>query len=43
LNYLKKKFPEAKYYQISATGKKLFADKKNIIHMPAVKFLQLFI
>ncbi len=43
LHYLKKKFPEAKYYQVSATGKKLFVNKNNIIHMPAVKFLQDFV
>jgi len=43
LHYLQKKFPEAKYYQVSATGKKEFISKKNIIHMPAVKFLQQFV
>jgi len=43
LHYLQKKFPNAKFYQISATGKKLFINKKNIVHMPAVNFLQQFI
>jgi predicted AAA+ superfamily ATPase len=43
LHYLQKKFPAAKFYQISAVGKKLFINKKNIIHMPAVKFLQQFV
>jgi uncharacterized protein len=43
LHYLQKKIPEAKYYQVSATGKKLFVNKQNIIHMPAVKFLQQFV
>ena len=40
LHYLQKKFLNAKFYQISATGKKLFTSKKNIVHMPAVNFLQ---
>ena len=40
LHYLQKKFPNAKFYQISATGKKQFINKKNIVHMPAVNFLQ---
>ncbi len=43
LHYLQKKFPEAKYYQISAVGKKLFVNKQGIIHMPAVNFLQKFV
>lgn len=43
LHYLQKKFPSAKFYQISATGKKSFISKQNIIHMPASKFLQQFI
>ena len=43
LHYLQKKFPHAKFYQISATGKKQFINKKNITHMPAVNFLQQFI
>jgi len=40
LHYLQKKFPEAEYYQVSATGKKQFISKNSIIHIPAVKFLQ---
>ena len=40
LHYLQKKFSNAKFYQISATGKKQFINKKNIVHMPAVNFLQ---
>ena len=43
LHYLQKKFPAAKFYQISATGEKSFINKQNIIHMPAVKFLQQFV
>ncbi len=43
LHYLQKKFPTAKFYQISATGEKSFINKQNIIHMPAVKFLQQFV
>lgn len=40
MHYLQKKFPTAKFYQIAATGKKQFMNKKNITHMPALNFLQ---
>lgn len=40
LHYLKKKFPEAEYYQVTATGDKNFMDKKGIVHLSAVEFLQ---
>jgi len=40
LHYLKKKFPEAKYYQVSATGEKQYINKNNVVHIPAVTFLQ---
>lgn len=40
LYYLQKKFPEAKYFQISAVGKDEFIDKKSVVHMPAIKFFQ---
>ena len=43
LHYLKKKFPDARYYQVSATGTKQFVNKDNIIHIPAVAFLDNFI
>ena len=43
LYYLQKKFPCAQFYQVSATGKKQFINKKNIIHMPAVNFLNKFV
>ncbi len=43
LHYLQKKFPAAKYFQVAATGKKSFINQQNIIHMPAVEFLQQFI
>ena len=40
LHYLKKKFPEAEYYQVTAMGKKNFIGKKGIVHLSAVGFLQ---
>lgn len=40
LHYLKKKFPEAEYYQVTATGDRNFMDKKGIVHLSAVEFLQ---
>ncbi|HKL82972.1 MAG TPA: ATP-binding protein [Desulfobacter sp.] len=43
LYYLKKKFPDAEYFQISATGKKRFENQKKIIHLPAINFLQKFV
>jgi len=43
LHYLQKKFPAARFYQISAAGEKSFINKQNIVHMPAVKFLQQFV
>ncbi len=43
LGYLQKKFPKAKYYQVSAIGKEDFINKNKIMHQPATKFLQMFI
>ena len=43
LHYLRKKFPDAEYYQVSATGTKQFVNKNHIIHLPALVFLQKFI
>lgn len=43
LLYLQKKFPQAKYYQIAATGRKSFISRQNIIHLPAVDFLQQYV
>lgn len=43
LHYLQKKFPGAKYFQVAATGEKSFINKQNIIHMPAVEFLNQFV
>lgn len=43
LIYLQKKFPDAAYYQVSATGKKSFMTRQHIIHIPAVRFLQQFV
>lgn len=43
LHYLQKKFPDARYYQVSATGTKKYIGKNHIIHLPARKFLQDFI
>lgn len=43
LHYLQKKFPSAKYFQVSATGKKQFENQKKIIHLPAINFLQEFV
>lgn len=43
LYYLQKKFPEAEYYQVSATGTKQFTGRYKIVHMPAIAFLQKFI
>ena len=40
LYYLKKKFPEAEYYQVTAMGERSFIDKKGIVHMSGVEFLQ---
>ncbi len=43
LKYLRKKFPKADFFQVSATGTGEFITDKRIVHMPAVKFLQKFI
>ncbi len=43
LHYLRKKFPEAEYFQVSATGKKQFIEKNGITHIPAVEFLRRFV
>ena len=43
LHYLQRKFPEADYYQVSATGTKQFINKKHIVHLPALAFLQKFV
>ena len=43
LYYLQKKFPVAKFYQVSAVGEKSFISKHNIVHLTAVKFLQQFV
>ncbi len=43
LYYLQKKFPKAKYFQVSAIGEKSFVGKAGVIHRPAIKFLQEFI
>ncbi len=43
LHYLKKKFPGAEYFQVSATGKNQHISKNGIVHMPALRFLQKFI
>jgi predicted AAA+ superfamily ATPase len=40
LHYLRKKFPEADYYQVSATGSKQYLDRHSITHLPAIEFLQ---
>jgi len=40
LHYLKKKFPEAEYYQVTAMGEKNFIGKKGIVHLSALEFLQ---
>lgn len=40
LYYLRKKFPAAKYYQITATGRKRFINKNGIMHITALEFLQ---
>jgi uncharacterized protein len=40
LHYLQKKFPESEFFQVSATGSKQFLNKNNIIHLPALEFLQ---
>ena len=40
LHYLQKKFPEAEYYQVSATGSKRYINKHSITHLPAIAFLQ---
>ncbi len=43
LHYLQKKFPDARYYQVSATGTKQFVNKNNVIHIPALLFLHNFV
>jgi len=43
LHYLRKKFPDAQYYQINATGNREYITKRKIMHMPAVSFLQQFV
>ena len=43
LHYLRKKFPEAEYYQVSATGSNRFIGKHGITHIPAVEFLARFV
>ena len=43
LHYLTKKFPAAEYFQVSATGKKQFIGKNNVMHIPALAFLQRFV
>jgi len=40
LCYLKKKFPEARYVQVAAMGKRSFVDRRGIIHQPAGDFLK---
>jgi len=40
LHYLKKKFPDAEYYQVTATGEKSFISTKGIVHLTALDFLQ---
>ena len=40
LHYLQKKFPEAEYYQVSATGSKRYINRHSITHLPAIAFLQ---
>lgn len=40
LHYLQKKFPEAEYYQVSATGHRQYINRSNIHHLPAIEFLQ---
>ena len=40
LHYLQKKFPKAGYYQVSATSSKQYINRKGIIHLPAIEFLQ---
>ena len=40
LHYLKKKFPDAEYYQVTATGEKSFISTNGIVHLPALDFLQ---
>ena len=43
LHYLQKKFPEARYYQVSATGSREFTTENRITHLPALTFLQQFV
>ncbi len=43
LNYLRKKFPKAELFQVSATGTKRFINKVGIIHIPAIEFLDRFV
>ena len=43
LYYLKKKFPETKYYQVTAMGEKNFIGKKGILHLSAPESLRKFI
>lgn len=40
LHYLQKKFPDARYYQVSATGTKEYTTRNRIIHLSAITFLQ---
>lgn len=40
LKYLQKKFPEAEYYQVSATCSKQYINRNGIVHLPAIEFLQ---
>ena len=40
LKYLKKRFPDVKSFQLSATGTKEYRSKENIIVMPALNYLK---
>ena len=43
LHYLRKKFPEAQYFQVAATGSREFMTPRRITHQPALTFLQQFV
>lgn len=43
LHYLQKKFPQARYVQVSATGTREYITDRKIVHMPALSFLQEFV